>query len=80
MKKVIDLIGVQMDLGCGTRGVAMGPMAIRYAGIQKGLEAEGHEVYDKGDILQKLDGATSEHLRNYEAKDLRVPLHVEGGN
>ena len=67
MKKVIDLIGVQMDLGCGTRGVAMGPMAIRYAGIQKGLEAEGHEVHDKGDILQKLDGATSESLRNYEA-------------
>ena len=50
MKKVIDLIGVQMDLGCGTRGVAMGPMAIRYAGIQKGLEAEGHEEIGRAHV------------------------------
>ncbi len=37
MKKV-DLIGVQMDLGAGTRGVNMGPAAIRYAGVDKGIE------------------------------------------
>ena len=37
MKKV-DLIGVQMDLGAGTRGVNMGPAAIRYAGVVKGIE------------------------------------------
>lgn len=33
----IDLIGVQMDLGAGTRGVNMGPAAIRYAGLVKGI-------------------------------------------
>ena len=36
MKK-IDLIGVQMDFGAGTRGVNMGPAAIRFAGLTAGI-------------------------------------------
>ena len=53
MKKV-DLIGVQMDLGAGTRGVNMGPAAIRYAGVKADIEKLGYEVTDKGDLIPKL--------------------------
>ena len=64
--KRVDLIGVQMDLGAGTRGVNMGPAAIRYAGVKKDIEDLGYEVVDKGDLIPKLEGATSEKLRFYE--------------
>ena len=47
MKKV-DIIGVQMDMGAGTRGVNMGPAAIRYAGLTDGIKALGMECLDKG--------------------------------
>jgi arginase len=35
-----------MDLGAGRRGVDMGPSAIRYAGLEHGLEAMGLRVKD----------------------------------
>lgn len=66
MKKTVDIVGVQMDLGAATRGVAMGPMAIRYGGICEGLKTLGYEVCDKGDIIQLPQGATKDTLRNYE--------------
>ena len=31
--KDIDIIGVQIDFGASHKGVAMGPLAIRYAGL-----------------------------------------------
>lgn len=65
-KKEIDIIGVQMDLGAATRGVSMGPMAIRYGGIREGLQALGFTVHDKGDIPQPTEGASKDTLRNYE--------------
>lgn len=46
----IDIIGVPIDLGADRRGVDMGPSAIRYAHIQKQLEALGHSVEDKGNL------------------------------
>lgn len=46
----IEIIGVPMDLGAGRRGVDMGPSAIRYAGLEAGLEAIGHNVADRGNI------------------------------
>lgn len=64
--KRVDLIGVQMDLGAGTRGVNMGPAAIRYAGLKHGIEELGYEVLDKGDLIPKGEGATSDKLRFYE--------------
>ena len=39
--KRVDLIGVQMDMGAGTRGVNMGPAAIRYAGVVDGIRKLG---------------------------------------
>lgn len=46
----IDIIGVPIDLGADRRGVDMGPSAIRYAHLQKKLEALGYAVEDKGNI------------------------------
>lgn len=65
MKKV-DLIGVQMDLGAGLRGVNMGPGAIRFAGVAAGLKELGYEVQDKGDLIPLADGATADNMRHYE--------------
>jgi len=47
---LIDLIGVPLDLGSGRRGVDMGPSAIRYAGLERELEALGHTVTDTGNV------------------------------
>lgn len=66
MNKSIDVIGVQMDFGASKRGVAMGPAAIRYAGLLDNLKGMGFDVHDKGDILPLLRGKTSETMRNYE--------------
>ncbi len=46
----IDIIGIPIDLGADRRGVDMGPSAIRYAHLQKKLEALGYIVEDKGNI------------------------------
>ncbi len=47
----LSLIGVAMDLGAGTRGVSLGPAAIRYAGVYERLTKIGYEVKDEGDIV-----------------------------
>lgn len=46
----IDVIGVPIDLGADRRGVDMGPSAIRYAHLQRKLEALGYTVEDKGNL------------------------------
>lgn len=48
--KPITLIGVPMEEGSGRRGAAMGPAALRIAGIEKALQDLGYEVEDRGDI------------------------------
>ena len=46
----VHLLGVQMDLGAGRRGVDMGPSALRLARLQETLEALGHRVTDVGNV------------------------------
>jgi len=46
----VDIIGIPIDLGADRRGVDMGPSAIRYAHLQKKLEALGCTVEDRGNI------------------------------
>jgi arginase len=46
----IRIYGVPMDLGQSRRGVDMGPSAIRYAELQRRLEALGCAVEDWGNI------------------------------
>lgn len=46
----IHIYGVPMDLGQEKRGVDLGPIAIRYAGLAGRLERQGWEVIDHGDM------------------------------
>ena len=78
MKRVLDITGVQMDLGASKRGVSMGPMAIRYGGLCEGLMRLGFQVNDLGDIVPKPTGATRDTLRNYEQViDVNRRLHQQ---
>ncbi|MEO8010317.1 MAG: arginase [Dokdonella sp.] len=46
----ISLVGAPTDIGAGHRGAAMGPEALRVAGIQQALEQHGLEVIDRGNL------------------------------
>jgi arginase len=46
----IAIIGVPQDLGASRRGVDMGPMAIRVAGLHEKIKSLGYEVVDFGNI------------------------------
>jgi arginase len=48
--RVIDIIGVPMDLGADRRGVDMGPYAVRYAGLERDLLELGFAVHDEHNI------------------------------
>ena len=48
--KTITLIGAPIEEGSGRRGAAMGPTALRIAGIDTVLAELGHTVRDEGDI------------------------------
>lgn len=67
MKKRIDLTGVQIDCGASKVGSALGPAAIRIAGLREGIKNLGYELNEKEDIVQYGGGANSEKLRNYES-------------
>ena len=66
LKKPIDIIGVQMDLGALKRGVSMGPLAIRHADLCEKLTGMGLLWKDKGDIIPVSAGASTKQLKNYE--------------
>ena len=65
-KKDIDIIGVQIDFGAAQKGVAMGPLSIRYAGLKPSLRRLGYSVYDNGDIIPPDDGMSLRHMINFE--------------
>lgn len=67
MSKRIDLIGVQIDCGASKRGSALGPAAMRLAGINKGITGLGYELNDRGDVIAPPGGETEKTLRNYES-------------
>lgn len=64
--KNIDVIGVQIDLGASRKGVAMGPLAIRYANLIPDLRKLGYTVRDKGDILTPVEGESRPNMLNYD--------------
>jgi arginase len=47
----VGIVGASCDFGADRRGVDMGPSAIRYAGLQAGLERMGHDVVDAGNVV-----------------------------
>ena len=65
-KKDIDIIGVQIDFGASQKGVAMGPLAIRYAGRKASLRQMGYSVRDKGDIIPPEDGMSLRNMIRFE--------------
>ena len=65
-KKDIDIIGVQIDFGASQKGVAMGPLAIRYAGLKASLRQMGYSVRDKGDIIPPEDGMSLRNMIRFE--------------
>jgi arginase len=50
MSAVVSLIGAPTDIGAGMRGASMGPEALRVAGLQGMLGAQGLEVHDRGNL------------------------------
>lgn len=78
MNKNIDIIGVQLDQGASTRGVNMGPLAIRHAPFHEGLTALGLDWNDKGDVIPIQTGQSKPNLKNYEAiVDANTKLYAE---
>jgi len=51
----ISLIGAPTDIGAGHRGAAMGPEALRVAGLAEALRARGLEVLDRGNLAGPLN-------------------------
>ena len=49
-KRIVEVIGVPMDLGGDRRGVDMGPSAIRYAQLEGRLRRMGLTVRDQGNL------------------------------
>jgi len=50
MSQIVRIIGIPVDLGQNHRGVDMGPIAIRYAGLAKTLRKLGYRTEDIGNI------------------------------
>jgi arginase len=48
--KTVRIIGIPIDLGQLHRGVDMGPVAIRYAGLSSSLKRLGYHTHDVGNI------------------------------
>lgn len=65
----VELIGVPLDHGAGQRGVAMGPTALRIAGLTQALEKLELNVVDGGDIsvpIPELEDAGDPQARYLE--------------
>ena len=66
----ISLIGAPVDLGASARGAAMGPAALRVAGLAEHLAELGHQVQDQGDVAPLASGGGRTHdprIRHAEA-------------
>ncbi len=57
----IILYGVPLEEGSGRGGAAMGPAALRIAGLAAALTALGHRVEDRGDLAPMPADDLSEH-------------------
>lgn len=68
-QKAVTLIGVPVEEGSGRGGCAMGPAALRIAGIGHVLQELGYRVSDAGDLRPEPadDLATSARARNLPA-------------
>jgi arginase len=66
MKKVVQIIGVPIDLGQSHRGVDLGPGALRYAGLAARLQELGYTVHDSGNLTVPVrESLAHERQRHY---------------
>lgn len=65
----ITLIGVPLEEGSGRRGCAMGPAALRIAGVHETLADLGHKVVDSGDLRPAL---ATDLADRPDAKNLQI--------
>jgi arginase len=56
--RTVAIIGAELDLGAGRRGVDMGPSAIRYAGLGERLRAIGIAAQDWGNVYTDIRETT----------------------
>lgn len=64
----VTLIGVPLEEGSGQRGAAMGPTALRIAGIETTLTELGHRVVDSGDLHPEPAADLPDHPRAHNLK------------
>ena len=75
---MVDIIGVQLDLGASKKGVNMGPGAIRFAGLCEMLYANGIAYVDEGDLLPVMGGKTLPNMHYYETiNELNAKVYRE---
>jgi arginase len=55
VNKAVALIGAPTDVGAGRRGAAMGPEALRVAGLDKSLRRLGCTVVDRGNLAGPIN-------------------------
>ncbi len=51
-RRTVPILGACLELGAGTPGTLMGPMALRTAGIARALADLGHQVSDRGTLWE----------------------------
>lgn len=65
MQRIVDIIGIPLDLGQSLRGVDLGPGAMRYAGLAARLEELGCEVHDLGNLQVPVRDAVREERQSH---------------
>lgn len=66
-RRRVALIGAPTDAGTCQPGAAMGPAALRVAGIAEALSVLGHQVRDHGDVAPWAGAARTEQPDKYAA-------------
>jgi len=80
----VAVIGAELDLGAGRRGVDMGPSAIRYAGLGERIAGLGLGVEDRGNVDAALPETVAtgneraRFLAEIKATCERIAVEVEG--
>jgi arginase len=89
MNKNVSLIGVPSDIGASDRGAAMGPEALRVAGLARTLQNQGFNVKDMGNVdgpinpeLPPVDGYRHLQENIIWAKNIQDVIYqeLEDGN
>src|SRR5690349_20101501 len=77
MSDIIRILGVPMDLGQSRRGVDMGPIAIRYAGLHEKLQRLGYTTCDAGNIAVPQAEETPDHADDASLPDGAQAHHLK---